>query len=488
MKHLFIIVVAFLCVGCTNSQKSNIKKSELIEDYDLFRSIYEKANSGLYKYYSKATIDSLFVSNRALITDETTYREFYNIVWNVVDFTGSCHNSLSYPDSLDTEISKQKIFFPLPLKYIDGKIYTTIKNKDIPLGSEIFEVNGIDAKQFAATVCRYASTDGKNTTGKYSYIETDWLPFYIYLAYGEQSSFTVKYKTQDNTVKQITLKPVNYKEFKLNYNNRLSAKFESQNSQEYSYQYVDNIKTGLLTVNTFALGGPKSEGHKKYAAFLDSVFSNLKLKNIHNLIVDIRQNGGGNDPNDLLLYSYLTQRDFKENVSAFTIFNDVPFKNHFIEEEKGEISDLEKELKEEHNILIDGKYYQNPKFNPLWKPNKNAFKGKIYLLISPSVASAGSLFASLVKSDKETTVIGQETLGGYYGHTGHIPVSYKLPNTKLILGFSIVNLEQDVEKLADEGSADGVKPDYDIEPTLQQFIKGEDAVLEFTKKLISATN
>lgn len=486
MKHLFFIALISLCIGCQES--NTYKKTELTEDYDLFHAIYEKANSGLYKYHTKATIDSLFVSNRALITDKTSYREFYNIVWNVVDFTGSCHNSLSYPDSLDTEISKQKIFFPLPLKFLNNKTYTNINNGQIPLGSELLTINGIDVQKYAAAISRYASTDGKNTTGKYSYIETDWLPFYIYLAYGEQSSFNVKYKSLNNAVKQVTLKPVTYKEFKVNYNNRYSAKFEQNNDQDYSYKFINDIQTGLLTVNTFALGGPKSEGHKKYAAFLDSVFSDLKVKNIHNLIVDVRQNGGGNDPNDLLLYSYLTQRNFKENKSAFTIFNNVPFKNHFIEEEKGEISDLEKELKEEHNILIDGKYYQNQKFNPLWKPNKNAFTGKIYLLISPSVASAGSLFASLVKSDKQTTVIGKETLGGYYGHTGHIPVSYKLPNTKLILQFSIVNLEQDVEKLPDESSADGVKPDYDIEPTIQQFIKGEDAVLEFTKKLIIATN
>ncbi|MNK06967.1 Peptidase family S41 [compost metagenome] len=486
MKHLFFIALIFICIGCQES--NTYKKSELTEDYDLFQSIYEKANSGLYKYHTKATIDSLFLSNKSLITDKTTYREFYNILWNVIDFTGSCHNTLSYPDSLDKEISKQKIFFPLPLKYLGGKLYTNIKNEKIPLGSELLTINGIDAKKFANTVSRYVSTDGKNTTGKYSYIETDWLPFYIYLAFGEQSSFTIKYKSINNVVKQTTLKPVNYKEFKLNYSNCISAKFEGQNNSDYSYEFIDSIQTGLLTVNTFALGSPKSEGHKKYAAFLDSVFLSARSQNVANLIVDVRQNGGGNDPNDLLLYSYLTQRDFKENKTAFTIFNDVPFKKYFVEEEKGEISDLEKELKEEHNVLVDGKYYQSPKFNMLWKPNKNAFRGKIYLLISPSVASAGSLFASLVKSDKETTVIGQETLGGYYGHTGHIPVSYKLPNTKLTLRFSIVNLEQDVQKLPDEGLTDGVKPDYEIEPTIKQIINGNDTVLEFTKKLIIATN
>ena len=90
----------------------------------------------------------------------------------------------------------------------------------------------------------------------------------------------------------------------------------------------------------------------------------------------------------------------------------------------------------------------------------------------------------MVKSDKHSIVIGQESLGGYYGHTGHIPVTYKLPNTELLLTFSIVDLEQDVQKLTDQKYGDGVKPDYNIEPTIEDYLNNKDIVLEFAKQLI----
>lgn len=480
MKNLFLL----LCLILTFGAHTQIGQRQLLKDYDLFRRIYEKANAGLYKYHSREAIDSVFLVNRKRIQSNTSYREFYSILWNVIDFTGSCHNDLTYPDSLIYKLQSQKIFFPLPLKFLTDKLYSNYTYEGITLGSEILSINGIDAKTVANEVSRFLSTDGSNTTGKYAFLETKALFFNFYLAYGPQTAYVVIYKDSSG-IYQTTLQATDYKSAVENYKRRFIPDYEKKNKLPYTFHYTDDPGKGLLTVNTFSMGGPKSEGHKRYAAFLDSVFTDLKNKNTQNLIVDIRKNGGGDDPNDLLLYSYLTKRSFRENQSAYTLFNKVPFRKYYWEEEKGEIRELEEELKDEHRVLKNGKYYQDEKNNPAWEPKPNAFSGKIYLLISPFVASAGSLFASMVKSDEETVVIGQEALGGYYGHTGHIPVTYKLPETGLFLTFSLVDLEQDVQKLPDQKDGDGVKPDYTVEQTIQEYLNNKDSVLEFTKSMIN---
>lgn len=472
------------CKGNIEKEPSEIipqlTAAEMSEDFAVFQSIFEQANAGLYKYRTKSEMDKVFNSQKEKISDTTSYREFYNIIWKVIDFSGSSHNSLSYPSSVDAGLSTKEIFFPLPLKYIEGKLINNLPEAQIPIGAEILRINGIESPEFAKITSAYVSTDGYNTSGKYANLDSDWLPFYVYLAVGPQDEFEIEYKTPGTDPITETLPAINYDTFYSNYGNRHSKSFE-ENMEGISFNISDDAEYAILKVATFRIGGPESEIHKKYANFLESSFSELKEKNIKNLIVDIRGNGGGDDPNDLLLYSYLTQRDFKENTSAFTLFNKIPFSHYYADDD---IEELEEELKEEHSELRDGRYYQSDLFNPVWHPKENAYQGNLVLLINPFVASAGSLFGSMVKSDKKAVVIGEETLGGYYGHTGHIAVSYILPNSEFKLTFSIVDLEQDVRTLEDQKKGLGIKPDYTVHQSYKDFLNNRDTQLEFAKDLI----
>lgn len=488
IAHFLLVVL----VSCTSDgKKEETEQSEfsmtheqMLNDFDMFRAIYEQANAGLYKYRPKEAVDSAFAVNKKLIKEGLSYREFYTAIWNVIDYTGSCHNSLSYPDSLRDCLGKQKVFFPIPLKYIDGKLYSNIEYETIPVGSEIVSINDMPEKQFSYQVSRYISTDGFNETGKYAFIDSGSLPYCVYYVLGNQNEFVVSYKTRGSkAIEQKTIKGVTYDESKANYKNKYSKVLENRYSDDYSYTLIDSINVGYLKIKTFGLGGPGSEGHKQYASFLDSVFTALDEQNVGKLIVDIRDNGGGHDPNDILLYSYLTRQEFRENTFAFTIFQDIPYPELYADDDIDELPD---DLKEEHSILKDGKFYQNESFNKPWMPKPKAFKGKLVLLIDPYVASAASLFASLVKSDDESIVIGEETLGGYYGHTGHIPVTYELPNSKLLLTFSIVDLEQDVKPLDDERFGDGVVPDIRVVQSYEDFMVGRDTQLQFAVERIGA--
>ncbi|MCM0666149.1 hypothetical protein [Flavobacterium tyrosinilyticum] len=64
------------------------------------------------------------------------------------------------------------------------------------------------------------------------------------------------------------------------------------------------------------------------------------------------------------------------------------------------------------------------------------------------------------------------------------PIEYELPNTKIKTQFSIVNLEQDVPKKANQIFGRGIIPDHEILQTFEDFMKNRDTQLEYTLKLI----
>ncbi len=489
-----IVLILFLPLFIF-SQNEKWPAGKLKKDLTIFREIREKANSGLYKYRTKQQIDSIYSWAFSQIDEPKELIEFYKIILQITDFEGSLHHDTTLPDDFEKKYSSGNVFFPYPVKLIENRLVLNFKNSEIPLGSQIFSINGIETKKLLASLYKYYTTDGYNITGKSIGIGSSFAK-YFQMEYGSQKSFLVEYSLPNQTQKLTkTIYPVSNESRKENFKNRFSLPIDSlqynRAKDKYSFKVISG-NTALLSVHTFVIGrNAKDKQHIAYKRYLDSCFQYLSNHSeIKNLIVDVRNNGGGTDPNDIVTFSYLAQKAFRENASAYVNFQKIPFPNYFVCEEtdakkqQEELKDFEDEIIEEFPKLVNKKYPQDEKFNLLLKPDKNSFKGQIYMLISPRIASAGSLFASLVAGNTKAIVIGEETMGGYYGHNGHTPIEYELPNTKIKTQFSIVNLEQDVPKKANQIFGRGVIPDHKISQTFEDFMQNRDTQYIYTIKLI----
>ncbi len=496
--YLSFILVILSNLVFSQSIDEPFSQKKMRKDLEVFKSTRIEANSGLYKYRTKEQIDSIYSWAEREIGQSSSYRDFYNIICKLTDFEGSSHNNTDFSkkhlNSLEEETSG---YFPYPIKWINGKWLLNFKGGIIPLGSEIEEINDIPMPEIISNLYKYYTTDGQNLTGKRVGIRGAF-PKYFRLNYGLVEQFKVTYRVPgSDTLASNNLKSIGYNDYKKNVNKMYSLpidKFyyaESKNGQKYSYEQID-ASTALLTIYTFLMGNETTDEHKTYCAFLESTFSTIKTENIKNLIVDIRFNGGGTDPNDLVTYSYLTQRNFQENKEAWIRFKKIPQLKYIYSKVPRFLRPLgvgkyNKMFTEDFYIEKDNGLYQGPlsRDQEIRKPNKNAFTGTIYLLISPQVASAGSLFAAMVAGNENTIVIGEETLGGYYGHNGHTPIGYILPKSKIETFFSVVNLEQDVPKKANQRYNRGIIPDINVTQTYEDYILQKDTQMDFTLKLIA---
>ncbi|WP_316743978.1 S41 family peptidase [Pedobacter antarcticus] len=485
-KLLFCVFLLFVFTSTVYSQATiQSNKEKFLSDFDLYYNILKKAHAGLYKYHSEQEIERFFSILRAKINDQTDLISFYNQLSAIASYIGSLHDSVGLPDSLKKEMYLRKEYFPYPVKLIDSKLLFNMDGKAIPAGAEILSVNGTMVKDILPELYELCTADGYNTTGKAPDINSKF-PWLYRLKFGPNQEFKIIYQPYPGKKRLTTvLSASTYDDFKTMFANRHSLALDTVLLRKHAFEIVNNGNTGILTINTFSMGGPKNPKHLAFKEFLRNTFSTMRDRNIKNLIVDIRKNGGGSDPNDLMTFSYLAHKPFKENAEAFTIFQDVPYKQFIIPADTAELKDLGEELKDEHSECSNGRYYQNQKFNPLWQPDSLAFNGRVYILSGPAVASAASLFGSLAKSEGNVRIVGEESMGGYYGHTGHIPLSYFLPYTKILVTFSVVDLKQYVQPNKQIPAGRGIMPDYKVGQSQLDFIKNKDTVLEYALKDIS---
>jgi hypothetical protein len=490
-----ILFISFFANG--QSIDEPFSKNKMKQDFEVFKSISSKANSGVKKYRTEKQIDSIYNWANQQIEKITSYREFYNLIFTISDFEGSCHNEVSLPKKYAENLKNETFgYSPYPIKWIEGKWLININDKEIPLGAEIVTINNIPINKIIPELYKYYSTDGNNLTGKRIGLMKDFSKYYR-LHFGLTKTFVISYvnpnskQLETKKIQSVGNKPY-YENFRKMHTMSVDLYYyaDLKENQKYNYKQL-NPSTGILTIHTFDIGDEKTIEHKTYRHFLDSIFLNVKTQGIKNLIVDIRNNGGGNDPNDLVTYSYLTNRIFQENKQAWISFKKIPLMKYYNIGIPKFIRPLvvgkyNKEFQKNFPKEQNGKFFQddNSDDHKIRKPNQNAFNGNIYLLISPKVASAGSLFAAMVSGNENTTTIGEETLGGYYGHNGHSPLSYKLPKSKIVLTFSVVNLEQDVPKKENQKYGSGIIPNYEITQTFDDFLKNIDTQLNFTLELL----
>jgi hypothetical protein len=499
MKITTTIILIFFISFFSNGQSIDepYTHKKIKRDFEIFKQISKEANSGLYKYRSKHQIDSIYNWGNRQMEKVKTFRDFYNLICTISDFEGSVHNEVALSKKHKDYLREETLgYFPFPIKWIDGKWLINIEGKEIPVGAEIISINSIPIFEIVLNLYKYYSTDGVNITGKRIGIRTNFAKYYR-LHYGLSKTFEVSYTNPTSKLSETKIiESVGYKKYYENFNKIYSLPLDKfyyynlKENQKYVYKQLDSI-TGILTVHTFDIGNEKTIEHKLYQRFLDSTFADIKAKGIKKLIIDVRSNGGGTDPNDLLTYSYLTNRNFQENKQAWISFKKIPlieyynigipkFIRPFL------VGKYNKQFQKDFSLEKDGKFYQDEKSNDhkIWYPNQNAFTGNIYLLISPAIASAGSLFASMVAGNENTITIGEETMGGYYGHNGHTPLEYKLPKSKIIMKFSVVNLEQDVPKKENQKYERGIIPDYEVIQTYNDFLNNNDTQMNFTLNLI----
>jgi len=493
MKTFRIVLILFILGSCkqtespteTASSFSNLRlpeysRKQLESDFDLLVNSLKEAHTGLYWYATEKQFDSIVRHQRSLLRDSLNGLEFYNIVSPIVAFTKEDHCDIGLSEEIKEALAEKGLYLPLSVIHLRHKtliINTILPGK--PEGMELLEVNGIGIKGIRERLFRTFAADGFILSSKYRYLDFVGFSREYARVIGQEkeNSITVfnpvTQRKEHYTIKSIPAKELVEIQKKVFRENNIRREIGKPAQLEFP-----DDRTALLTFRTFSNSDFEESG-MEFRSFVDSCFQAIRNKGIAHLILDMRDNGGGSEGNEDILFSYLTDRPYTKykyvELSALT-YSFFAYTDYAKTEDRLE---LERELKTDHMRSSDGRYYRKTGIYVPEPVKKTPFKGNISVLTSGWTYSGGAEFSSLMKEHTNAVFIGEEVGGGFYGNTSGISLELTLPATKLVIDIPILRFVLDVKK---GKFGRGVIPDHAIEPTFQQFIKGYDAELEYAKK------
>jgi C-terminal processing protease CtpA/Prc len=342
----------------------------------------------------------------------------------------------------------------------------------------VTSVNGISNKKQIDKMFDYLPEDGYANNVNYIRLSANF-PYYHRNIYGLSKKYRVSYldssgkeKTaevplftpkKDTTKKDSTVKRPRPK--------RPDRPKVSSRAAYRSMSIDSGGQSATLTLNTF------NKGHLR--PFFRRSFRTLKQKEIKNLVIDVRSNGGGKVWASTLLTKYISRSPFKVADSAFAVAKGLGKYSRYIK--WGWLNSVEM-------FFISGKqkdglYHIRMMEKKVYDPKKrNHFDGKVYVLTNGPTFSASALFCNAVKGQDGVVLLGEETGGGWHGNSGIMIPDIKLPHTRNTVRLPLYRIVQ-YKHVPKTGS--GIPPDIYVGTNYDALLKGIDYKMKVVKEIIN---
>jgi C-terminal processing protease CtpA/Prc len=507
-KILFLSFFCLLFLQCTSVKEHNEHLNDLIPEKDLKADVdfaykkLQRLQPKLYWYVSKKELDYKFDSLKNTITKPMTSFEFYKKLSPVIASVRQGHlivsPSLKIMNKAENKALKDKgvsPFLQFDFEIINDRMYVIknkSENKTIQKGAEVVAINDKNINELISGYYTLFTSDGYNKTFKRKRISYIFPAFYSN-ENGIQDSINYSFK-QNDSLRVVCIKRKKIEPLKTNKTKTkeavttLDAKQKKKTKKDKSiYGYNETTKTNnrelkfiekdssiaLLKIKHFDLGKP--------SRFYEESFNKMQLYKTKTLIIDLRNNPGGAIKEIANLYSYLSDSTYVfldpyEVASKTSLAEKSPFSKAPL---------LAKILLAPFYTPVvyfkthkdkNGNYY-SPNSQSKPKPiNRNAFRGKVYVMINGGTFSAASIISSNLKGSKRATFVGEETGGAYNGTVAGIMPIIKLPNSEINIKVGLMAVVP-FYKTTLEGR--GIFPDKEIVPTIADYVNGKDPELNW---------
>jgi len=358
------------------------------------------------------------------------------------------------------EFAKDHGVLPLEAVFIGPRLYVGANasgDERLKAGTEILSINGVDVAEIVEAY-RGLINDVHPIYDVYARLFREM----FWLRYGAAPRFSIGYRSADGSTGGADVPAHVFAE------NEFHSYLPPGSA--YFFKMLPDGNAGLLTINSFA---PSAD----FDAFLEQTFAALSAQHTPALIIDMRRNGGGSGRLAQQVVSYLTDQPYKL-IGAFYVKVTDDLKALYTKGTTHTDEDTRKiVMANPAGTLIDGLKGTGPVV--VTPPHRDhVYRGKVYLLTANNTFSAAAMFAAYVKCNGLGKVVGEEP--GQATNFVADAVPFTMPNSGLSFEVSF----SEIHMACEQSYYHGIQPDYPFAASRESISTGEDAVLDYTLKLI----
>jgi Peptidase family S41 len=467
---LFFIATFVVTITDLNAQTKQLSVSEMHQDLEYLDKHLRRWHPAYYDYTTRGQMDTLYTTLKNEIDTSKNIAAFRTIVRRAVGKVGCGHIGVSMPKGTPTRDSV--FLLPLQVYCIKNRLFVrhyTANDSLLVPGDEILSINQIKSDSLLQALTEIETSDGYNFTNKLAWVEQLFAAYHLYV-YGIPDQYVIEKKDKHNHVSVVRVLPKKTTSSITLYSRNLpdSTQLVIKGNGVSLYKSTLDPSAAIIDLNNFS-------GKKQYKTFRQ-IFRYVRKNNIKHLIVDLRDNGGGNVGKGNIFLSY-----FRDPLIFGHIFSRKP---RFIALNPNFKAGFWERITP---ILFLGIPFQYPNrdgwnhYIPFIRKFKNHYDNDVYVITNGRTFSMAAYVASILKSKEGAIVVGEESGGSVYASRGMVGGNIRLPNSKIDVHINIYQVKYGKRK---EDNGYGVMPNYEVEYSVIERMEKTDKELQVIKDLI----
>ncbi len=394
--------------------------------------------------------------------DSIPYYEFVGLVAPLQEATNCGHLILeTHLDSTEIQAVRGSTF-PLRMIQVETGDYVLLRGlqsatDSLPPGTVISTINGRKVGPLIKELAPFSGINDNRNNDALLY-KVAYYPMHLYQSYyGPQDSIVIATIDEAGVAKNYTVRAKKNKYVD-------PKKNKTPIANTLKFEFSDDGETGILTIKKFS-SYKFSDGN--YFKFLRNVFDTLKTTGTDRLIIDIRNNGGGNSGRINALYHYLSDEKFYFTADA-----------RMTGPARAEAGESAKTTRRRAAGAVTrrDRRLQRHLSKPI-KPSKEKLRytGKVVVLINELSFSASGIFARMVQGYGRGKLVG-----GVSGASANIMYGASKRGEPILIGPSQdFELKVNTIGLLPKHPIPGnITPDYIVRTTLEGIRSGRDEQME----------